>query len=176
MHAARCARPESWIRLTIIHGHDATWTTAAPGDEVGAVLKTYDVFLSHATRLDRDTFTENTVALVYASLRDRGLRVFWDRVSLSSGEPLVSALREAIAQSRVVATFLSPAARDSSWVEFECEQARFHAVPLRAIVRAGSISLTDLIPSELICLPEPPTEEGAARTVCDELLRLLRSA
>ena len=47
-------------------------------------MKTYDVFLCHSTRHDTDTATENTMAMVYVLLKDQGVRLFWDRKSLSA--------------------------------------------------------------------------------------------
>jgi hypothetical protein len=98
-------------------------------------MKTYDVFLCHSTRHDADTATENTMAMVYVLLKDQGVRLFWDRKSLSAGEPLILTLSKAISASRLLVTFLSPMAAESSWVEFECEHARLNAVPIRAVLR-----------------------------------------
>lgn len=63
-------------------------------------MKTYDVFLCHSTRHDADTATENTMAMVYVLLKDQGVRLFWDRKSLSAGEPLIPTLSKAISASR----------------------------------------------------------------------------
>lgn len=82
-------------------------------------LISYDVFLSHSTRLDPDH--HEAVDELASALQRRGLRVFWDRDAFEGGEELLSALEEAIEASRVGLLVLTSAALTSPWVEFERE-------------------------------------------------------
>ena len=135
---------------------------------------TYDVFISHSTRLDADTTNEALIALVCARLGSKGLRLFVDRTSLSEGQALTPALAAAIESSRMILFVVTRSAERSSWVEFEREQARRSGIPVRAIVRDGQAPIAGFSPREVIRAPSPFTEEGTAQLVSREVLRLLK--
>jgi cellulose biosynthesis protein BcsQ len=79
----------------------------------------WDVFVSHNRRDKR--WVRDSVDEWRAS----GLRVFFDEDSISPGEDVVSAIEDAIANSRFVVLVLSPASIASNWVALEASITLF---------------------------------------------------
>jgi hypothetical protein len=85
------------------------------------VPQQWDVFFSHSTRLDGDTFTDRLTAGTYARLTTAGRRVFWDRKCSIGESILVQALRDHIDRSRVAVLFINGLFLSSPWVELEMD-------------------------------------------------------
>src|SRR5712664_3263402 len=75
--------------------------------------KRYDVFISHSTSsvaYGRDLFHE---------LDLRGIRVFYDALSVPPGAPMEGAIRDALKNSRSVVLVVDPSSASSQWTAFE---------------------------------------------------------
>jgi hypothetical protein len=95
---------------------------------------------------------------------------------MDEGKLLPAELRDIIGHSRLAVFFITQAAGQSSWVEFELEVARASQTRVRGVlIDAGAQPPGWFLPSELIRLQCPMTEEGAAVQVCSEVLRILDS-
>jgi len=101
-----------------------------------AVQPSYDLFLSHSSRLDPRA--EEVLEVLAPGLSRHGLRVFWDRTELAPGEPLLPSIERAIIRSKVGLLVVTTAALGSGWVELELE-AMWRAR------RAGSMRLIALL-------------------------------
>ncbi len=106
---------------------------------------TYDVFLSHSTRLVPDH--EELVGALAQALTSRGLSVFWDRGRFRGGERLIPSLEEAIAQSATGIVLLTRSAALSSWVELELAEMLRRA-------EMGSMNVYGLLLEQPFSCPE----------------------
>src|SRR5664279_2799607 len=79
----------------------------------------WDVFFSHSTRRDGNTYTDSLMEGVYLCLTGDGRRVFLDRECAILEDTFVHALRDRLDHSRVAALFIGPLFWKSPWVELE---------------------------------------------------------
>ncbi len=135
----------------------------------------YEVFISHATRLDPDT--QELVDALAGALCRRGLKVFLDRRVFNGGEPLLSCLDHAICHSRVGMIVLTALAERSRWVEFEVEtMARRRASGQMRIlglqIGSGCRPPGGIRPDAVIS----PSTVDDLNTLCNEVERAVRKA
>ena len=84
------------------------------GSSTSASKGRWDVFVSHATE-DKAEFVEPLAA----ALVEFGLRVWYDRFTLSPGDSLSRSIDEGLARSRFGLVVLSPSFLDKRWPEYE---------------------------------------------------------
>ena len=73
----------------------------------------WDVFLSHSS-LDKPR-----VAWLAERLQAEGLRVWFDRARIDTGEDIVTAIEQGLERSRVLVLCMTQAAFESEWVRLE---------------------------------------------------------
>ena len=79
----------------------------------------WDVFLSHSS-VDKPR-----VARLAERLTAAGLRVWFDRPNIDSGEDIVTAIEQGLERSRVLVLCMTKAAFESEWVRLERNTVTF---------------------------------------------------
>lgn len=87
-----------------------------PGVGVGAELREYDVFISHASE-DKD----DIVRPLAHALNDGGLKVWYDEFELRIGDSLRRKIDTGLARSRFGVVVLSPAFLGKGWTNYELD-------------------------------------------------------
>lgn len=87
-----------------------------PPDVEGGIHREYDVFISHASE-DKDT----VVRSLANSLRDRGLKVWYDEFELKIGDSLRRKIDKGLANSKVGLVVLSRHFTTKGWTNYELD-------------------------------------------------------
>lgn len=144
------------------------------------MLRQWDVFFSHSTRLDANTFTDRLISGVYFNLTTTGHRVFWDRESALDESPLVHGLRHHLDGSRIAVLFLNNCFWDSTWVELELDHIARRFAGGRLQVLCVRTEPAERVPGWVACgrvmdVPSSTPVNESARLICRQLEHMLDS-